>query len=53
MARGKLITIEGIDGAGKSTLALALARELATRGDRVQLLREPGGVECPSEFARS
>lgn len=35
-----LITIEGIDGAGKSTLAAALVRELP---DAV-LLREPGGV---------
>jgi dTMP kinase len=35
-----LITIEGIDGAGKSTLAAALARALP---DAV-LLREPGGV---------
>lgn len=45
MARGRLITIEGIDGAGKSTLAAALARELAGRGRRVELLREPGGVD--------
>ncbi len=48
MARGKLITIEGIDGAGKSTLAQALARELAARGTGghpVELLREPGGVD--------
>ncbi len=45
VARGKLITIEGIDGAGKSTLAQALARELAARGHRVELLREPGGVD--------
>jgi dTMP kinase len=43
--RGRLITIEGIDGAGKSTLAEALARELAARGQRVELLREPGGVD--------
>jgi dTMP kinase len=34
-----LVTIEGIDGAGKSTLAAALARELGA-----VLLREPGGV---------
>jgi dTMP kinase len=41
---GRLITIEGIDGAGKSTLATALRDALA--GDRpVRLLREPGGVE--------
>ncbi len=44
VARGLLITIEGIDGAGKTTLAGALARELAGRGQRVELLREPGGV---------
>jgi dTMP kinase len=45
MRRGKLITIEGLDGAGKSTLADALARELAAGGVDVQLLREPGGVD--------
>lgn len=44
MARGKLITIEGIDGAGKSTLAGALVETLRARGLRVELLREPGGV---------
>ncbi len=35
-----LITIEGIDGAGKTTLAAALAARLGAT-----LLREPGGVE--------
>ena len=45
MARGTLITIEGLDGAGKTTLAHGLQRELATRGTDVRLLREPGGVE--------
>jgi dTMP kinase len=45
VARGTLITIEGIDGAGKSTLSEALRAELAARGLRVELLREPGGVE--------
>lgn len=44
MARGTLITIEGLDGAGKSTLAAALAAALAQRGVGVELLREPGGV---------
>jgi dTMP kinase len=44
MARGTLITIEGIDGAGKSTLAAALADALARRGVPAALLREPGGV---------
>ncbi|TMK98938.1 MAG: dTMP kinase [Actinobacteria bacterium] len=45
MARGSLITIEGVDGAGKSTLAEALKEALAARGLSVELLREPGGVE--------
>ena len=45
MARGKLITIEGLDGAGKSTLAEGLVRELSARGQTVELLREPGGVD--------
>ena len=45
MAQGRLITIEGLDGAGKSTLARSLARELGARGLEVELLREPGGVD--------
>jgi dTMP kinase len=45
VTRGRLITIEGLDGAGKSTLAQALAGELTARGAHVELLREPGGVE--------
>jgi len=44
VARGRLITIEGIDGAGKSTLAAALEPALAARGIDVVALREPGGV---------
>jgi dTMP kinase len=46
MAGGKLITIEGIDGAGKSTLANAVVRELRRRGIAATLLREPGGVRA-------
>lgn len=44
MPRGKLITIEGLDGAGKSTLAAMLSETLTRRGMRVELLYEPGGV---------
>jgi dTMP kinase len=44
LTRGRLITIEGLDGAGKTTLARGLERELAARGRDVVLLREPGGV---------
>jgi dTMP kinase len=44
MTRGLLITIEGLDGAGKSTLAAKLSEELARRQVAVESLREPGGV---------
>jgi dTMP kinase len=44
MNGGRLITIEGIDGAGKTTLATGLEAALADRGIDVRLLREPGGV---------
>jgi dTMP kinase len=43
---GRLITIEGLDGSGKTTLAAALADALRARGVDVQLLREPGGVQA-------
>ena len=43
---GRLITIEGVDGAGKSTLARALQVALRKRGIDVEQLREPGGVEA-------
>src|ERR1700730_8340314 len=44
MNPGRLITIEGIDGAGKTTLARSLETALTQRGIEVHLLREPGGV---------
>ena len=46
MARGRLITIEGIDGVGKTTLAGALQERLHAAGLAVRLLREPGGVRA-------
>jgi dTMP kinase len=44
VARGRLITIEGIDGAGKTTLAAGLLDHLRGRGVEIEPLREPGGV---------
>lgn len=41
---GRLITVEGIDGTGKTTLAGSLTRAIADRGVEIHLLREPGGV---------
>jgi dTMP kinase len=40
-----LITVEGLDGAGKTTLVAGLSVALAERGEDVVVLREPGGVE--------
>ena len=41
---GRFITVEGIDGAGKSTHIEALAAWLRSRGQDVVLTREPGGT---------
>jgi dTMP kinase len=46
MSAGRLITIEGIDGAGKTTLAASLESALKELGVDVRLLREPGGVRA-------
>ena len=42
---GCLITLEGLDGSGKTTLAQALACKFSEEGVEVVYLREPGG--CP------
>lgn len=41
---GKLITVEGVDGAGKSTHLAFLADCIRGRGHRVLTTREPGGT---------
>jgi dTMP kinase len=42
--RGRFITLEGIDGAGKSTHLAWLAAHLQARGVVVRVTREPGGT---------
>jgi dTMP kinase len=42
--RGFFITLEGGEGAGKSTQALLLEQALAAQGKRVLRTREPGGA---------
>lgn len=42
---GRYIAFEGIDGAGKTTVAEAVAERLVEDGHRVEMVREPGGTE--------
>jgi dTMP kinase len=52
MSRGRLITIEGLDGAGKTTLVAGMSTALHERGRPVLILREPGGVELSERIRR-
>ncbi|NMA04517.1 MAG: dTMP kinase [Clostridiales bacterium] len=45
MRKGIFITLEGLDGSGKSTQALYIKDFLEERGYEVLLTREPGGTE--------
>lgn len=44
MTRGRFITLEGVDGAGKSTHVAWIAELLRARGHTVLVTREPGGT---------
>lgn len=44
MVRGKFITLEGLDGAGKSTHLIWLVDTLRAKGKTVVQTREPGGT---------
>jgi dTMP kinase len=52
MTRGKFITLEGIDGAGKSSHVRWIARFLKGRGIRVKVTREPGGTWAGEKLRR-
>lgn len=42
--RGKFITLEGVDGAGKSTFIPWIERRIRSKGVEVLVTREPGGT---------
>jgi dTMP kinase len=44
MTRGRFLTLEGVDGAGKSTHVAWIAERLRARGHAVLVTREPGGT---------
>lgn len=49
-SRGLFITVEGIDGCGKSTQARLIAAALGAAGHDVLRLREPGGVKISEQI---
>ncbi|WP_400161770.1 dTMP kinase [Brevibacillus sp. TJ4] len=48
--RGTFITVEGGDGAGKSTVLARLYEELVRRGMDVLMTREPGGIDIAEQI---
>lgn len=50
MIRGRFITIEGIEGAGKTTVCKALEMALQARGQRCTITREPGGTPLAEQI---
>ncbi|MBS0557426.1 MAG: dTMP kinase [Proteobacteria bacterium] len=52
MTAGKLITLEGGEGAGKSTVLAAVRELLAARGIDALITREPGGTPAGEEIRR-
>ena len=52
MSRGRFISFEGGEGAGKTTQIARLAQALKQRGQRVLLTREPGGAPGAEDIRR-
>jgi len=44
MRRGLFLTVEGVEGAGKTTCLASVRALLESRGERVVMTREPGGT---------
>lgn len=50
MIRGKFITLEGTEGAGKTTARLFIVNYLEKAGLKVVVTREPGGTDIAEEI---
>lgn len=50
--RGKFVTLEGVDGAGKSTHLDWIAGRLQAAGKKVLVTREPGGTPLGEELRK-
>lgn len=48
--RGRFISVEGLDGTGKTTLCEALSARLRAAGLDVRSLREPGGTSASEQI---
>ncbi len=48
--RGRFITLEGIDGVGKTTQLQAISDFLTQQGIEFQILREPGGTQIGEQI---
>ena len=49
---GKFVTLEGVDGAGKSTHVAWIAARIEAAGKRVVVTREPGGTPLGEELRK-
>ena len=52
-ARGRLITLEGVDGAGKSSHIQFIAEALSAGGRNVVVTREPGGTDLAERLRKA
>ncbi len=52
MSRGWYIAVEGVDGAGKTTIARQLVERLEAEGRDVRFVREPGGTRTGEAIRR-